>query len=60
LQALRDQAARGAPDPQRDERVRAAGWMLEELRVQTFAQHLPTAQKTSEKRVRSALKEIAQ
>src|SRR5690625_4568887 len=56
IQVLRERYAHAPPDPQRDKQLRDAAWMLEELRVQTFAQHVPTAQKTSEKRMRAALK----
>jgi len=59
IQGLREKYAQAPPDPQRDKQLRDAAWMLEELRVQTFAQHLPTAQKTSEKRIRAALKALA-
>lgn len=57
ISQARDAAQREAPDTERDEKLNEIGWMLEELRVQTFAQHLPTARKTSEKRIRTLLKE---
>src|SRR5690625_466435 len=55
LAKKRRQLTAATPDPQRAEAINEVGFMLEELRVQTFAQHLPTAQKTSEKRIRAAL-----
>jgi len=42
----------GSPPP---ERLREARWMLEEYRVQLWAQHLGTAQKVSDARIRKAL-----
>ncbi|MBK5222072.1 MAG: ATP-dependent RNA helicase HrpA [Acidimicrobiia bacterium] len=44
-------AERVPSSPELDE----VGWLLQELRVATFAQHLGTAQPVSEKRVRTAL-----
>lgn len=58
IASARAQLMKRAPDPQHDADLREVQWMLEELRVQTFAQHLPTARKTSEKRIRAALKKI--
>lgn len=55
---IRESFAQLPPNPQRDELADNVRWLIEELRVQTFAQHLPTAQKTSEKRVRKALADL--
>ena len=69
LAAVRHRLDRLPEDPERDRvllrRVRALqaetrpatplAWMVEELRVSLFAQHLGTAQRVSEQRVRRAL-----
>ncbi|MCI9890081.1 ATP-dependent RNA helicase HrpA [Micrococcales bacterium 31B] len=42
-----------------DADVRAIAWMLEEYRVQLFAQHLGTAQTVSDKRIQRAIADLA-
>ncbi|MGH3431464.1 MAG: DUF3418 domain-containing protein, partial [Thermocrispum sp.] len=51
LQELREAASRDVDRA----RLEEVGWMIEELRVSFFAQHLGTAHSVSEKRVRRAL-----
>ena len=48
-------ARSGAPQPAREEGLAAVPWMLEELRVSLFAQHLGTAHPVSPKRIRTAI-----
>ena len=48
-------ARTAAPDPTRDARLADVAWMLEEVRVSLFAQHLGTAHPVSAKRIRAAL-----
>jgi len=48
-------AAARTPDPEREARLAEVRWMLEELRVSLFAQHLGTPQPVSAKRIRTAL-----
>jgi ATP-dependent helicase HrpA len=48
-------ARTAAPDAVRDERLRQARWLIEELRVSLFAQHLGTPVPVSAKRVRALL-----
>lgn len=48
-------ARAGAPQPAREESLAAVPWMLEELRVSLFAQHLGTAHPVSPKRIRAAI-----
>ncbi|MDO8122205.1 ATP-dependent RNA helicase HrpA [Isoptericola sp. b490] len=48
-------AAAAPPDLERDARLAQVRWMLEELRVSLFAQHLGTPQPVSAKRIRTAL-----
>ncbi len=43
------------PDPARDARLREVRWLLEELRVSLFAQHLGTPVPVSAKRIRTLL-----
>ncbi|WP_207839215.1 ATP-dependent RNA helicase HrpA [Williamsia soli] len=49
---------RTVPQPRRDAVNEQAGWMVEELRVGLFAQHLGTAYPVSEKRVVKAIKAL--
>nr|WP_311836289.1 DUF3418 domain-containing protein [Cellulomonas fimi] len=51
----RERAAAGPPDPARDAALGDVRWMIEELRVSLFAQHLGTPVPVSEKRIRTAL-----
>ncbi len=51
-------SASRTPDPERDARLDEVRWMLEELRVSLFAQHLGTPQPVSVKRVRTALAKV--
>ena len=51
-------AASRTPDPERAARLDEVRWMLEELRVSLFAQHLGTPQPVSVKRVRTALAKV--
>lgn len=55
LDRARARAASARPEPARDAALTDVGWLLEELRVSLFAQHLGTAVPVSEKRVRAAL-----
>ncbi|HWS57033.1 MAG TPA: DUF3418 domain-containing protein, partial [Actinotalea sp.] len=48
-------ARTSAPDPARDARLTEARWLVEELRVSLFAQHLRTAVPVSVKRIRTVL-----
>ena len=52
-------AAARTPDPERDARLAEVRWMLEELRISLFAQHLGTPQPVSAKRIRTALAHLA-
>jgi ATP-dependent helicase HrpA len=58
LQAQLDRAGRGGRDGQRLADVQEIRWMIEELRVSLFAQHLGTPYSVSEARIRRAISDL--